>query len=90
MRKIEIRYPSWYDEIAEFEHEEKGYLEGVLVTSNGVDVQLNFYDVTRFTQDAVDGIHDNGFFFMSGVVIVESVSRKHIEAAARKIIEPML
>ncbi|MBU9343760.1 hypothetical protein L0Z11_25750 [Burkholderia multivorans] len=48
MREIEIRYPSWYDELAEFEYEEKGYLEGVLVTSNGVDIQLNFYDVTRF------------------------------------------
>ncbi|WP_155628696.1 hypothetical protein [Burkholderia stagnalis] len=87
MRKIEIKYPSWYDELAEFEHEEKGFLDGVLVTSEGVDVKLNFYDMARFAQDAADSIRDNGFFYMSGVVIVESVSRRHIEAAAQRIVK---
>ncbi|KVC93739.1 hypothetical protein WI78_22795 [Burkholderia ubonensis] len=87
MRKFEIKYPSWYDELAEFEHEEKGFLEGVLVTSEEGDVKLNFYDMARFAQDAADSIHSNGFFYMSGVVIVESVSRAHMEAAAQRIVE---
>ncbi|KUZ63926.1 hypothetical protein WI38_32625 [Burkholderia ubonensis] len=87
MNNFEIKYPSWYDEIAEFEHEEKGFLEGVLVTSEGGDVQLNFYDMTRFAQDAADSVRNNGFFYMTGVVIVESVSRTHMEAAAQRIVE---
>jgi hypothetical protein len=87
MHKIELTYPSWYDELAEFEHEEKGFLEGVLVTSEGREITLNFYDTTRFAQDAADGIHDSGFFYISSIVIVESVSRRHIEEAAQKIID---
>ncbi|MFA8329692.1 hypothetical protein [Burkholderia ubonensis] len=87
MRKIEIKYPDWYDELAEFEHEEKGYLDGVIVISEGSDVRLNFYDMARFAQDVADGIRDNGFFYLSGVVIVESVSRRHIEAAAQGIVK---
>ncbi|AKM04305.1 MULTISPECIES: hypothetical protein [Burkholderia cepacia complex] len=87
MRKIEIKYPSWYDELAEFEHEEKGFLEGVLVLFEGAEVELNFYDMARFTQDAADSIRDNGFFYMSGIVIVESVSKRHIEAAAQRIVK---
>ncbi|KVN90173.1 hypothetical protein WJ70_18580 [Burkholderia ubonensis] len=87
MQKFEIKYPSWYDELAEFEHEEKGFLEGVHVTSEGGDVQLNFYDMTRFAQDAADSVRNNGFFYMAGVVIVESVSRTHMEAAAQRIVE---
>lgn len=35
MKKFEIKYPSWYDELAEFEHEEKGFLEDVHITSEG-------------------------------------------------------
>ncbi|KWF35814.1 hypothetical protein WL88_14225 [Burkholderia diffusa] len=88
MKKFEIKYPSWYDELAEFEHEEKGFLQDVLITSEGAgDVQLNFYDMTRFAQDAADSVRTNGFFYMTGVVIVESVSRTHIEAAAQRIVE---
>ncbi|KVM74356.1 hypothetical protein [Burkholderia stagnalis] len=87
MQKFEIKYPSWYDELAEFEHEEKGFLEDVLVTSEGGDVQLNFYDMTRFAQDAADSVRNNGFFYITGVVIVESVSRTHMEAAAQRIVE---
>ncbi|UVE67415.1 hypothetical protein L2Y90_25110 [Burkholderia pyrrocinia] len=62
MRKIEIRYPSWYDEVAAFEHEEKGYLEGVSVELNGIEFGLKFYDFVRFTQDAADSVRDNGLF----------------------------
>ncbi|WP_175954289.1 hypothetical protein [Burkholderia sp. BCC0405] len=87
MREIEIKYPSWYDELAEFEHEEKGFLEGVLVLYEGGNVKLNFYDMARFTQDAAESIRDDGFFYMSGVVIVDSVSRRHIEAAAQRIVK---
>ncbi|MBY8607589.1 hypothetical protein K7N18_22430 [Burkholderia arboris] len=87
MRKIEIKYPSWYDELAEFEHEEKGFLEGVLVTSEEGDIRLNFYDAARFAQDATDGMRDNGFFYMPNVVVVESVSRRNIEAAAQRIVD---
>ncbi|WP_175997792.1 hypothetical protein [Burkholderia stabilis] len=87
MREIEIKYPSWYDELAELEHEKKGFLEGVLVSSEGADMKLNFYDMTRFAQDSADSIRDNGLFYISNVVIVESVSRRHIEAAAQRIVK---
>ncbi|WP_175013500.1 hypothetical protein [Burkholderia lata] len=87
MRKIEIKYPGWYDELAEFEHEEKGFLEGVLVTSEEGDITLNFYDTARFAQDATDGVRDSGFFYMPNVVVVESVSRRNIEAAAQRIVD---
>ncbi|VWB09768.1 hypothetical protein BLA6993_00281 [Burkholderia lata] len=84
---MEIKYPSWYDDLAEFEHEEKGFLEGVLVTSEEGDITLNFYDAARFAQDATDGVRDNGFFYMPNVVVVESVSRRNIEAAAQRIVD---
>lgn len=52
MDKIKITYPSWYDKLAEFEREEKGYLEGVQLSADGRKVVLNFYDIARLTQDA--------------------------------------
>jgi hypothetical protein len=52
MDKIKITYPSWYDKLAEFEREEKGYLEGVQLSTDGRKVVLNFYDIARLTQDA--------------------------------------
>ncbi|MET1536889.1 hypothetical protein [Burkholderia sola] len=87
MRKIKITYPGWYDELAEFEHAEKGFLEGVLVTSEEGDIMLNFYDAVRFVQDATDGVRDDGFFYMPNIVVVESVSRRNIEAAAQRIVD---
>ena len=89
MQEFKIKYPDWYDEFAEIEHEAKGYLEGVLVIFPRGELALNFYDAARFTQDAADEVCLDGFFYMSNVVIVESVSKKHIEAAVQKIFDQM-
>ena len=86
MRELQIIFPSWYDELAEFEHEKKGFLEGVVATLDGVELTLNFYDIHRLAQDAGDSISDIGFSFMHNIVIIESVTRVQIERAARAII----
>jgi hypothetical protein len=90
MSKIEVIYPSWYDEIAEFEHEEKGYLEGVHLNTEIGSIILNFYDRARLEQDVGEEIRESGFFYISNIVIVESVTRANIEAATQEIAKGIL
>jgi len=90
MDTIKITYPNWYDELAEFEHEEKGYLEGVELSTNVHKAVLNFYNIARLTQDADNDVQNRGFFYMKNIVIVESVTRENIEASARRIVKVVL
>jgi hypothetical protein len=68
----------------------KGYLEGVQLSADGRKVVLNFYDIARLTQDTDNDVQESGFFYMQNVVIVESVTRENIEAAAHGIAKTVL
>jgi hypothetical protein len=53
-------------------------------------VVLNIYGIAMLTQDADNDVQESGFFYMQNVVIVESVTRESIEAAAQRIAKTVL
>lgn len=85
--QIEVVYPDGYDEIAEFEHEKKGYLLGVQLHLKGSVISLDFYDIVRLTQDVTETLSEKSYFRLENVVIVDAVTKVNIELAARSIAE---
>jgi hypothetical protein len=84
---MQLTFPDWYDDFAEFEHESKGYLEGVALSYNGRQYLLNFYEPTRLQQDVNDQVASQGFWMMSNLVIVPKVTRSVIEAVVKGLSE---
>ncbi|RBL85312.1 hypothetical protein DDE05_17950 [Streptomyces cavourensis] len=85
MMHIQLVYPDGYDEIAEFEHEKKGYLLGVQLHLKGSVISLDFYDIARLTQDTAEALSEKSYVHLENVVIVDAVTKLNIELAARRI-----
>lgn len=85
MSKPLIIYPDLYDDLAEFEHEKKGWLKDVLVEINGKTISFVFYDQMRFLQDMQDEITRTGFWSVHNCFILEKVTKIHIDEAICKI-----
>lgn len=64
------------DDFFVFEMESKGYFYGCSVElDNGSIYHLNFYDATRFYQDASDEISEyDGYFYEENVVLLDKVT----------------
>lgn len=71
------------DALFRFEMESKGYFYGCTVElANGNSYHLNFYDPTRFYQDACDEMRDyGGYFYEENVVLVSKVTMDNMIAA---------
>ena len=85
MIKPLIIYPDLYDDLAEFEHEAKGWLKNVLVEVNGRTISFIFYDQARFLQDMQDEIARTGFWSVHNCFILKKVSKIYINEAIYKI-----
>ena len=85
MNKPLIIYPDWYDDLAEFEHAEKGWLKDVRVEVNGKNISFTFYDQIRFVQDLQDEMARIGFWSVRHCFILKKVSKFHIAEAIFKI-----
>ncbi|MDR2689110.1 MAG: hypothetical protein LBB76_05055 [Azoarcus sp.] len=74
-----IIFPDWYDSQLESECESKGAVLNFEVIAGNHGRIFNFYDITRFTQDAEDEIKRYGYFMDDKAVIIEKVTRVNIE-----------
>ena len=83
----ELEFPSWYDDLAEFEHMHKGYLGGVLLRKKEKAYELTFYDLARLKQDAEEELQNSGFWNVSNLVMVPSVTRAVIVSVTGKLLE---
>ncbi|MDR0746519.1 MAG: hypothetical protein LBE89_01360 [Helicobacteraceae bacterium] len=76
---MNIIFPDWYDSQLESECESKGSVLNFEVIAGSHKRSFNFYDITRFTQDAKDEIRQFGYFVDDKAIIIEKVTRKNIE-----------
>jgi hypothetical protein len=83
---MNIKFPDYYDDFAEFEHESKGYLSDVTVEANGVFYSFDFYDLGRLLQDANEEIGmGNNYFRINSAIVVGRVNRAEIIRVLRLI-----
>ena len=77
----EVEFPSWYDDLAEFEHEHKGYLDGVVLRRAGKSYHVTFYDLARLRQDAEAEFAETPLWLRTNLIVIPSVTRTFIERA---------
>ena len=76
---MNIKFPDYYDDFAEFEHEGKGYLSDVLVEFDGVFYSFDFYDPMRLIQDVNEEVGvGNRYFRINSTIVIERVNRAEI------------
>jgi hypothetical protein len=84
-----VAFPAWYDERAEWEAKEKGWLQGVEVHfSNGTIHPLFFYDSTRLAQDLTNEA-DQGRPFIAHheLIVVPEITREAILAVVDDLVD---
>jgi hypothetical protein len=81
----ELQFPPWYDELAEFEHMNKGYLEGVVLHYSNKRYRLTFYEPVRLRQDAEVEIQHEGFWAVQNLIVLPSVTREAITTLVKKL-----
>ncbi|MFU2318848.1 hypothetical protein [Rahnella sp. PCH160] len=75
---MNITLPDWYDDLTEFECESKGCILNFNVIVNGRRFLFNFYNLARFTQDAMEEIAGSGYFKDADAVIIPEVTRANV------------
>jgi len=78
-----VVFPDWYDERAEFEHFQKGYLPDVEVRlEDGSRYRLYFYEPVRFWQD-FEKVAARGKPYLAepGLVVIPEITRECIRKA---------
>jgi hypothetical protein len=79
---FKIEFPHWYDERAETEARDKGYLSGVQVMSaDGAVFTLTFYDPVRLSQTQHEDMEARRYFMEPGLVVVPEVTAANVRAA---------
>jgi hypothetical protein len=79
-----VRYPAHFDGEAAV-IEAKGWLDGVVIEAAGSEYRPLFYDEVRLAQETRDALAQDGFFAERSVVVVQSVTREHIDAAVERL-----
>jgi hypothetical protein len=91
MSSYKVNFPEFYDELAAFEIESKGFLDGVLVEfSDGRRYLLSFRDQWNVQLDHdASGVTGSGVRLLGvpNLVIVEVVSRANVLGAIDVLIE---
>lgn len=87
LERCRVRFPDWYDELAELEAEHKGWLQGVEVElGDGSRYPVLFYDPVRLAQDLEEEAKwDRPFVAEPGMVVVPAVTRAAISQAAERL-----
>jgi hypothetical protein len=70
-----------------WEVEAKGWFPGARLTVSGKKYQLIFYEPVRLAQTIEGELEERGVFFEPNLVIVQSVTRPHMERAAAFLVE---
>lgn len=73
---MDVIFPDYYDNFAEFEHESKGYLCGVLAKVTGQTFEYDFYNKDRLRQYVEDELVDEySYLRLNSIVVVNRVAR---------------
>lgn len=75
---MNIIFPDWFDELTEFEAENKGFLLNFTVFVNDVEYCFSFYDIHRLIQDYEETIQELNFFYEKNLVILLKVTKYNI------------
>ena len=81
---MHITFPEWFDDLAEFEAENKGCLLDFPLCINGQDFVFTFYDLCRLNQIRADESAAD-FLENEAVVVLQAVNRKNIARFAQTI-----
>ena len=82
---FELRLPEDFDDY--WEVEDKGWFSGAVLVFAGKSYRLNFFDPVRLGQEVSDEIDRCESFLEDNLVVIRSLTRARIEAAAKWIIE---
>jgi hypothetical protein len=83
---LTVRWPDDFDDYA-WEVESKGWFDGVTVEWNGASIRPVFYDPVRLSQAISDELAGGLFFRESNLVVIENVTRDHMDAAIAALSE---
>lgn len=72
---MNIIFPDWFDELAEFEVAHKGFLLNFPILIDGVVYYFSFYDIHRLNKDYEETIHQCNFFYEKNLVILPEVTK---------------
>ena len=75
---MHITFPEWFDDLAEFEAENKGCLLDFPLCINGQNFVFTFYDLCRLNQTRADESDSVGFLKNEAVVVLQAVNRANI------------
>jgi hypothetical protein len=78
--------PSDFDEYG-WEVEKRGWFDSISVESDGLLINLSFYDPARLKQEIEDAISGNRIFFERNITVVSVANRDSIEAAVKFLYE---
>ncbi|MEU8358392.1 hypothetical protein AB0C27_20475 [Nonomuraea sp. NPDC048882] len=82
-----VRWPHYFDEQAPL-IEAKGWFSDVLVEREGQYYRPVFYDPVRLGQEIAEEMSNGaGFFREPNLVVVDRVTRDHIEAAISALVD---
>lgn len=83
-----IHFPDWFDERAESEAEDKGWLQGVTVElMDGACYPAFFYDPVRLQQDLeADTRQGRPYAAEPGMIVVPQVTRAAIDEAVGQLV----
>ncbi|RQH08283.1 hypothetical protein [Bradyrhizobium sp. RP6] len=85
MRGSSLELPADFDEYG-WEVEAKGWFSQARIIASGVRYQINFYDQARLGQEIQDELARGRALCEPNLVIVPSVTRAHMEAAAEELV----
>ena len=75
---MNIILPDWYDDLFQFECEAKGCVLNLEAVVDKCRRIFNFYDISRFVQEAKDELNENGYFIDNNAVIIPKVTKENI------------
>jgi hypothetical protein len=86
--RYRVLFPDWYDERAEAEAEDKGWLQGVRVElADGGRYPVHFYDPVRLAQDLAEEAKWGGTCVAEpGLIVVSAVTRDGIRKAVDQLL----
>ncbi|WP_203883778.1 hypothetical protein [Planotetraspora kaengkrachanensis] len=83
---LTVRWPDYFDDYASV-IEVKGWFGDVTVEWNGVRIQPVFYDPVRLSQEISDELAGGSYFREPNLIVIEKVTRDHMEAAIAALSE---
>ncbi|MFF5211952.1 hypothetical protein [Streptosporangium sp. NPDC000396] len=82
-----MHWPDYFDEEAPI-IEDKGWFADVLVEWNGQSYRPVFYDPIRLGQTIADELRSRASFFREpNLIVIDQVTRDHMEAAIAVLVE---